>query len=241
MLRALLALLLLSALSATGYYFWWSASHRDVGAPVQRARVQPAAPPSNPPVPVPVPQTEQVPAVDTGRGAPAPQVPVGQVQGASTLGPLGDRHLGLPIAGLKIDDLIDTFDQQRDSGERRHEATDILAPRGTPVVAVDDGFVKKLFTSVPGGLTVYQYEPGQRYCYYYAHLDRYAEGLKEGQSLRRGELIGYVGTSGNADPNTPHLHFAILGLGPSKEWWHDTTPVNAYPVFMGAMTASRTR
>ena len=94
-----------------------------------------------------------------------------------------------------------------------------MAPRGTAVIATDDGFVKKLFTSVPGGLTVYEFDPDQRFCYYYAHLDRYASGLHEGQRLHRGEILGYVGTTGNAPKNTPHLHFALIRLDADRRWW----------------------
>ena len=104
-----------------------------------------------------------------------------------------------------------------------------MAPRGTPVLAADDGVVKKLFTSVPGGLTVYEFDPDQRYCYYYAHLDSYASGLREGQHLRRGALVGHVGTTGNAPKDAPHLHFAIFLLEPEKRWWKGT-PINPYPV-----------
>lgn len=233
MLRALLAVALVAVLGAVGYYFWRSAMPVGEG---EKARVRTFTPP-----PERTPSMGTAPAVDTGAGAGPAVLPGGPVQGASNLAAFGSRQIGLPIANLRTSDLIDTFGQTRGNGERRHEATDILAPRGTPVVAVDDGIVKKLFTSVPGGLTVYQYEPTEHYCYYYAHLDRYADGLKEGQQLRRGDLIGYVGTTGNSDPNTPHLHFAILELGSTKEWWQGTTPVNAYPVFMSAITASSTR
>lgn len=234
LVRAFLALALVVVLGAVGYYFWSSAYGGAGGSSHSRAR-------TFTPPPERTPTMAQVPGVDPGSGAAPALPPQGQVQGAASLGLLGTRRVGLPIANLRGPDLMDTFEQARGNGERRHEATDILAPRGTPVIAVDDGAVKKLFTSVPGGLTVYQYEPGEEYCYYYAHLDRYAEGLKEGQQLKRGDLIGYVGTTGNSDPNTPHLHFAILQLGPSKEWWQGTTPINAYPIFMSALTGSGTR
>ena len=127
--------------------------------------------------------------------------------------------------------IADTFDDARGS-ERRHEALDIMAPAGTPVLAVADGHVEKLFDSDRGGLTIYQFEPSGRYAYYYAHLQRYAPGLAEGQALRRGQVIGYVGSTGNADPAAPHLHFAIFLLGPEREWWRGT-PVNPYPLLGG--------
>jgi murein DD-endopeptidase MepM/ murein hydrolase activator NlpD len=138
------------------------------------------------------------------------------------------RRLGLPIAGLKLPDIRDTFDEGRANG-KPHEATDILAPRGTPVLAIQDGTIRKLFTSVPGGLTIYEFDPEEIYCYYYGHLDRYAEGLREGAQVSRGQVIGYVGTTGNAPVNTPHLHLAIFKLGPEKRWWQGVA-INPYPV-----------
>jgi murein DD-endopeptidase MepM/ murein hydrolase activator NlpD len=133
----------------------------------------------------------------------------------------------IPVVGVALGAIRDMFNDVR--GNRRHEAIDIMAPRGTLVIAADDGFVKKLFTSVPGGLTIYEFDPDQRFCYYYAHLDRYADGLHEGQRLRRGEVIGTVGTSGNAPKNAPHLHFALIRLGPDTLWWKGTY-VNPYPL-----------
>ena len=102
---------------------------------------------------------------------------------------------------------------------------DILAPRGTAVLAAVDGRIAKLFTSAAGGLTIYQFDADERFCYYYAHLDGYAPNLNEGQSVRRGQLIGFVGTTGNAPPGTPHLHFAIYRLGPDRKWW-DGEPID---------------
>jgi murein DD-endopeptidase MepM/ murein hydrolase activator NlpD len=142
--------------------------------------------------------------------------------------------IGPPMAGLTIADLHDSFEEKR-GDSRRHEAVDIMAPRGTPVIAVDEGNVAKLFTSVAGGLTVYQFDNKREFCYYYAHLDGYAPGLKEGMLLRRGDLIGYVGSTGNADPKAPHLHFAIFQLGPEKRWW-EGTPVNPYSLLVEAIT-----
>jgi len=137
------------------------------------------------------------------------------------------RPMIIPVAGVDRSAIHDMFNDVR--GNRRHEAVDIMAPRGTPVIATDDGVVKKLFTSVPGGLTVYEFDPDERYCYYYAHLDHYADGLHEGQLLHRGEVLGYVGTTGNAPANAPHLHFAVIRLEDGKQWWKGTY-VNPYPL-----------
>jgi murein DD-endopeptidase MepM/ murein hydrolase activator NlpD len=158
---------------------------------------------------------------------PVPEAMIGRTSGEDRL---IQRHIGLPIAGLKLENIEDTFNDLR-GGTRRHEATDILSPRGTPVMAVDGGTIKKLFTSKQGGLTIYQFDPEETYCYYYAHLDRYAAGLQEGAYVQRGQVIGYVGTTGNAPPNTPHLHLAIFKLGPDKRWWHGT-PINPFPALV---------
>lgn len=145
------------------------------------------------------------------------------------------RALAIPVLGVDAGQLRDNFSEMR--GNRVHEAIDILAPRGTLVVAVDDGVIKKLFTSAQGGLTVYQFDRDEAYCHYYAHLDRYADGLKEGQAVKKGDLIGYVGTSGNAPPNTPHLHFTIFKLGTEKQWWKGTA-VNPFPLWASRVAAA---
>jgi murein DD-endopeptidase MepM/ murein hydrolase activator NlpD len=138
----------------------------------------------------------------------------------------------LPVEGLATSDVRDTFADGRDSNQRGHEAIDILAPRGTPVLAVADGRIVKLFLSKPGGITIYQFDPTGQLAYYYAHLDRYAEGLAEGQTVQRGTVIGYVGSSGNASLDAPHLHFAIFRLGAEKQWWKGE-PINPFGYFGG--------
>ena len=145
-------------------------------------------------------------------------------------GTLEGRTLAMPVVGARTIDLRDSFEEAR-GASRHHEAIDILAPRGTPVVAVDEGKIAKLFTSKQGGLTVYQFDRDDTHAFYYAHLDRYANGLAEGGYLRKGDPIGSVGTSGNAPPDTPHLHFAIFELGPEKHWW-EGKPVNPYPFLL---------
>jgi murein DD-endopeptidase MepM/ murein hydrolase activator NlpD len=141
---------------------------------------------------------------------------------------LVERHLTVPVTGVDPDKLVRSYHDSR-SGGREHEALDILAPRGTPVVAVEDGTIAKLFNSKAGGITLYQFDPGKQYAYYYAHLDRYADGIKEGDSLRRGQVIGFVGTTGNAPKDTPHLHFAVFRLTADKHWW-EGTPIDPYDI-----------
>jgi murein DD-endopeptidase MepM/ murein hydrolase activator NlpD len=148
--------------------------------------------------------------------------------GVSPLADLRSRLLTLPVHGTRPDQLVSSFGEARGSG--LHEAIDILAPTGTPVLAVEEGRIEKLFVSVRGGLTIYQFDPRRRFAYYYAHLSRYADGLKEGQDVARGEVIGYVGVSGNAPPDTPHLHFAIFELGPERHWWKGV-PIDPYLVW----------
>lgn len=133
----------------------------------------------------------------------------------------------IPVQGKFAAELTDTFTDARSQG-RSHDAIDIMASAGTPVLAVADGHIEKLFNSQRGGLTVYLFEPTGKYAYYYAHLQRYANGLAEKQSIRRGQVIGYVGSTGNANPTAPHLHFAIFLLGPERRWWEGTA-INPYP------------
>jgi murein DD-endopeptidase MepM/ murein hydrolase activator NlpD len=141
-----------------------------------------------------------------------------------------------PIEGLKLTDVRDMFDEVHNG--HPHEAIDILEPRGTPVHAVVPGTIQKLFLSKPGGNTIYEFDEQRAYCYYYAHLDRYKDGLREGQRVERGDVIGYVGSTGNANSNTPHLHFAIFELGPERQWWKGTA-VNPYASLVEAVKRSR--
>jgi len=138
------------------------------------------------------------------------------------------RKLTIPVTGVSPEKLVRSYHDAR-SSQRQHEAIDILAARNTPVVAVEDGTVAKLFNSKAGGLTIYQFDPGQQYSYYYAHLERYADGLEEGDRIRKGQVLGYVGTSGNAPKDTPHLHFAVYRLTSDKHWW-EGTPIDPYDI-----------
>jgi peptidoglycan LD-endopeptidase LytH len=179
----------------------------------------------------PPPRGAARPAARTARAAAA----AAGVQGTDLQGvglppaieELRRRHLSLPVNGVRAEQLVPTFDEAR--GDRPHEAIDIMAPRGTPVVATEDGRIARLFWSKAGGHTIYQFDPTDTYVYYYAHLDRYADDLAEGQAVRRGQTIGYVGSTGNAKADAPHLHFAIFLLTPEKRWW-DGAALDPYPV-----------
>lgn len=255
MLRPLGWALVLGGLLFGASYAWrdGDAPPNPVGQPpIQTAGANPAPKVPSPAQPAPAPSvvdsqaaafaqaTRAAHAAASAARTPAnpisPDTPTEGAAGADhevTL--LSARRLTLPVQGVSTDQLRDTFSDARAQGQRVHDAIDIMAALGTPVVAVEDGRIAKLFFSQGGGgITVYQFDPSERYAYYYAHLDRYAEGLTEGQAVRHGQLIGYVGATGNASPQAPHLHFAIFRLGPEKSWWKGEA-INPYPVLRAAV------
>jgi hypothetical protein len=189
----------------------WKDVIDDVGDPVIRPRDAAR----------PVGTTGASPDVVTPPPSPEP------VLAAPPAAELEARDLLIPVEGIAEKDLARSFADSR--GGRLHEAIDILAPQHTPVKAVEDGKIARLFLSKAGGITIYQFDPTERFCYYYAHLDRYAEGMVEGQQVKKGQVLGYVGVSGNAPKNTPHLHFAIFRLSEAKRWW-EGTPIDPYDV-----------
>jgi peptidoglycan LD-endopeptidase LytH len=159
-----------------------------------------------------------------------PNAPAVSIAEGVEVGPAG---LVIPVAGVRKDQLVDTFTQARAGGARRHDAIDIMAPEGAPVIAAADGTVEKLFFSNGGGgITVYVRSPDQRWSYYYAHLSAYAPGLAEGQHVKRGQLIARVGHTGDANAAGPHLHFAINRMGPGERWWQGSA-INPYPLLAG--------
>ncbi|HYI43256.1 MAG TPA: M23 family metallopeptidase [Sphingomicrobium sp.] len=146
---------------------------------------------------------------------------------------VGPAGLAVPVAGIRQDQLVDTFTQARAGGERRHDAIDIMAPAGTRVLAAAPGTVEKIFFSNGGGgKTVYVRSDDGKWSYYYAHLQDYAPGLKEGQKVQRGQVLGTVGSTGNANPAGPHLHFAINQMAPGEKWY-DGEAINPYPLLAG--------
>jgi peptidoglycan LD-endopeptidase LytH len=140
-----------------------------------------------------------------------------------------------PFPGLKASELHESFNEIHHG--HRHQAIDIMKAHGTPIHAVVDGTIRKLFTSRAGGTTIYEFDSSGTYCYYYAHLDRYADGLHESMAVQHGQILGYVGTSGNAAPDAPQLHLAIDRLGPDKRWWQGT-PIDPYPVLLSFIQKS---
>lgn len=218
------------------YYYLWRTDglvpgHLLARAPVPLAWVRG----ENAPRPVPQAPTPSPAVVATATAGMSALLPGPGEPTVSPLTPLAGFVLGrdviaMPVEGARTTDLHDDFEELR-GRRRRHEAIDIMAPRGTPVLAAVDGSIEKLFTSKAGGLTIYEFDRNREYCYYYAHLDRYAEGLKEGQLVHRGDSMGYVGSTGDAVPQAPHLHFAIFRLGPEKQWWVGT-PINPYPYLL---------
>ncbi|HEY9685044.1 MAG TPA: M23 family metallopeptidase [Drouetiella sp.] len=159
---------------------------------------------------------------------PIGEPPLSAQQAASAIVELRRKKLEIPITGFDISKVKGSFYETH--GGVMHGAADMLAPRNTPVHAVENGKITKLFTSKRGGLTIYQADPSGRFVYYYAHLEKYAPGLHDGDSVKKGEIIGFVGTSGNAPPNTPHLHFSV-GLGDALKKWWVTSSVDPYEVF----------
>jgi len=144
---------------------------------------------------------------------------------------VGPAGLAIPVTGVKPDQLTDTFDDARSQG-RIHDAIDIMAAEGTPVIASADGTIEKLFNSVRGGTTIYERSPDHKWLYYYAHLSAYAPGLHEGQQVKRGQVIARVGHTGDAGAAGPHLHFAINTMASGEHWW-EGTPINPYPLLAG--------
>lgn len=142
-----------------------------------------------------------------------------------------NANLLIPVAGVRADQLRDTFDDARSEG-RVHDAIDIMAAKDTPVIAAADGTVVRLFQSAKGGTTLYVRGTDERTIYYYAHLDRYADGITENKFVRRGELLAYVGDTGNAGAGNYHLHFAIWTVDDPKRFW-DGNNINPYPLLTG--------
>ena len=169
-----------------------------------------------------LPQPQENPTNVFSNSSPQPQVnPQPSI-------PDAPGNLIVPVSGVRPDQLHDTFSEARSEG-RVHDAIDIAAPKGTPVLAAAEGTIVKLFQSVRGGTTIYQLSMDRKFIYYYAHLDRYADGLTEGHLAKQGETIAYVGDTGNAGAGNYHLHFSIALVSDPKRYWEGTN-INPYPL-----------
>ncbi len=144
-----------------------------------------------------------------------------------------EHPLMVPVAGIDPARLPDTFYERRD-GVRIHKSQDILAPRGTPVLAAADGTIMRMSQNTLGGITIYQVDSDKRYVFYYAHLDHYSDAMTVGRDVRQGDVLGYVGTSGNAPPDTPHLHFQAMRKENGRRDWWNGTPIDVRPFMLRA-------
>jgi peptidoglycan LD-endopeptidase LytH len=172
---------------------------------------------------------DTTPAITTPNPTPNTAGPAGVAPTPDELSALA-ASLVVPVAGVMPSELRSDFHAPRGGGARRHNALDIPAPRGTPVISATSGRVLRLFNSKAGGIMVYAADATDRFILMYGHLDRYADGMKDGMRLERGQTIGYVGTTGNAPPNVPHLHFAIARTNNVSRWWNGT-PIDPAPLF----------
>ena len=171
-------------------------------------------------------------SVSNAGAAPTTAAPLDPAPSAS---PTQDpAALRIPVMNVRASDLSDTFLEEHEDGDGRlHEALDIMAPEGTSVVAAGPGTIAKLHRSAAGGNSIYVRSQDKQTIHFYAHLSEYAEGLREGQRVRRGQRLGTVGSTGNASPETPHLHFAILRTTADAEWWEPANAINPYPMLVG--------
>jgi murein DD-endopeptidase MepM/ murein hydrolase activator NlpD len=175
-----------------------------------------------------------------GRPALATAVMVPSARIAAAIEKLRDKELTIPVAGVEASRIEDSFTAARDGGERVHNAVDILAPRNTPILAADDGVILRMSSNALGGITIYAADREQQFVYYYAHLDHYKAGIKPGQTVQKGDTIGFVGTTGNAPKDVPHLHFQIMLWPTDGKWWNGE-PVNPYPVLHTGLASALRR
>ena len=168
-----------------------------------------------------------------GPGTRTSRVPANAAVAPLPVQPVTGASLAIPVAGVTADRLTDTWGDSRSGGARAHEAIDIMAPGGTPVIAASSGRIEKLFDSAAGGITLYVRSPDRRWNYYYAHLASYAPGIREGMPVRAGTLLGFVGDTGNAGAGNTHLHFGVSRMRAGDDW-HEGQPVNPYPLLAGS-------
>ena len=164
--------------------------------------------------------------------APAPVPPVASVAPERDVSYLAQRHIMLPVAGADMAKVDDTFNDERDGGDRTHRAIDILAPRGTPILSADDGKILRMTTSTLGGISMYTVDPESRLVYYYARMERYNEAMSPGRAIVKGDTLGFVGTTGNAPKDVPHLHFQVMSWPADGKYW-DGPPIDPFEALGG--------
>ncbi|MEP6912506.1 MAG: M23 family metallopeptidase [bacterium] len=239
--RIRVLLITIAAFAVLGASFWLGTRHpryQEAAIPESDKSLGSASPtPSTIPTvsPVPTQTASASPGValipngpDTGYSSPSPESTQSTKGSILSNNFVGTLKLIIPVTGVKPEQLQDTFTDARSEG-RSHDAIDIMAPDGTPVVAASDGEIVRLFQSDRGGTTIYQLSPDKKLVFYYAHLQRYADGLVAGKYARQGEVIGYVGDTGNAGAGNYHLHFSIAVLADPKRYWEGTN-INPYPL-----------
>jgi murein DD-endopeptidase MepM/ murein hydrolase activator NlpD len=192
--------------------------------------------------PVPEGSRRAPPPPAAATGAPATATPTDLLYSASLSDAdyLRARHILVPVAGANMAKVDDSFSEDRDGGERTHRAIDILAPRGTPILSADDGKILRMSTNSLGGISMYTVDPENRLVYYYAHLDHYNDAMSPGHTITRGDTLGFVGTTGNAPKNTPHLHFQVMRWPADGKYWNGE-PIDPYEALGGRPRSERTR
>lgn len=189
----------------------------------------------------PVPAAAPAAPEPTLAGSPAaPPAPAASMEAMTDVDYLRARRLVVPVAGADMARVPDTFLDARDGGERVHRAIDILAPRGTPILAADDGKILRMSTNTLGGITMYTVDPSNRIVYYYAHMDRYNDAMYAGRAITRGDTLGFVGTTGNAPKDTPHLHFQIMRWPADGKYWNGD-PIDPFEFLGGVRRSSGSR
>ena len=191
------------------------------------------------PAPEPAPARSAAPAEHAGVAL-AMTSPADAEAVSRDLAYLAQRHIMIPVAGADMTKVDDSFDEGRDGGQRTHRAIDILAPRGTPILSADDGKILRMTTGSLGGISMYTVDSESRLVYYYAHMDRYNDAMSPGRSIMKGDTLGYVGTTGNAPKDVPHLHFQVMSWPADGKYW-DGPPIDPYRALGGVPRGERTK
>ena len=235
-------LIIIAAFAVLGASFWLGTRHsgyqeaaisfrepeRDAGSVPQTPSTIPPVSPVPTQTATPFPGVALIPNASSAGSSPSPESTQSTKDAVLSNNFIGTLKLIIPVTGVRPEQLQDTFTDARSEG-RVHDAIDIMAPAGTPVVAASDGEIVRLFQSDRGGTTIYQLSPDKKLVFYYAHLQRYADGLVAGKFARQGEVIGYVGDTGNAGAGNYHLHFSIAVVADPKRYWEGTN-INPYPL-----------